>query len=111
LIIDVNKTTTLDAGISMGIGNAPTSNETLMPGVKLNFTSENINKILGGFSGLGLLNLGKVTPDFYMSISALEFLFDRLFDFELFLAISLDVLSFFKMKYRSSVFSKIKPLE
>ena len=75
MIVDINKNNSLNTGISAGIGgeNVPTTTSgTLVPGVDVQLNSSSINRIISSFNGFGLINLGAVTPDFYMSIQALE---------------------------------------
>lgn len=73
MIVDVNSNRTLATGIKAGIGNPPAqSNGTFLPGVNYNMNSSTVNDLINSFNGLGLFNLGKVTPDFYLSIQALE---------------------------------------
>ncbi len=73
MIVDVNSSRTDKAGISMGLSDTPIeTGGTILPGVDLTFGSGSINKILDLFSGTGLANIGKVTPNFYVSIKALE---------------------------------------
>lgn len=73
MIVDVNTNRTLTTGIRAGIGNPPAnSGGTILPGVDYNMNSETVNDLINSFNGLGLFNLGRVTPDFYLSIQALE---------------------------------------
>jgi type IV pilus assembly protein PilQ len=73
IIIDVNKIATVATGITAGLGSAPAETSgTLTPGLNLNLTSDAINEIISGVNGFGILNLGAVTPDFYINLQALE---------------------------------------
>lgn len=73
MIVDVNSNRTLATGIRAGIGSPPAkSNGTFLPGVNYNMNSSTVNDLINSFNGIGLFNLGRVTPDFYLSIQALE---------------------------------------
>lgn len=74
IIADVSDTKTLSTGISAGLGenpNGPTSG-TVSPGIDLNLSTGAINDVVQGVNGLGIINLGNVTPNFYLSLKALE---------------------------------------
>jgi len=75
IIVDVSKSNAINAGIKAGIGgeNAPEkSSGTISPGVQFDLNSQSVNRLISGFNGFGLVNLGKVAPDFYLSIQAME---------------------------------------
>lgn len=73
LIVDVNKSKGVSTGIDAGLGEAPVATSgTILSGVDLTLSSSSVNKLIDGFNGFGWVNLGKVTPQFYMSIKALE---------------------------------------
>ena len=73
MIVDYKKNHTVTTGISAGTGTpSTTSAQTIFPGIDYKLSTESINKILGKFESFGWFNLGKVTPDFYLSIKALE---------------------------------------
>lgn len=73
MILEVSKTTSVSTGVSFGIGDAPTTTSgTVFPNANLNLGATTINKIIGGFKGFGSSNLGKVVPNFYAKIEALE---------------------------------------
>jgi type IV pilus assembly protein PilQ len=70
IIMYVSKSYTISTGIQAGIGEAPTPTQgTLFPGVDLQIGSEEFNKML---DNSGWINLGKVTPNFYVTLKALE---------------------------------------
>ncbi|MCT4581130.1 MAG: type II and III secretion system protein [Flavobacteriales bacterium] len=74
IIADVSDSKTLSTGIQAGLGenpNGPTSG-TVSPGVDLNLSTDAINDVVEGVNGLGILNLGNVAPNFYLSLKALE---------------------------------------
>lgn len=73
IIADVRKSNTLSAGISAGLGTKPAvTGGTLVPQIDLSLNATSINNLISGINGLGIINLGNVTPNFYMTIKALE---------------------------------------
>ncbi len=75
LIIDINKSSTVNTGVSAGLGKNPNTtptNGSVSPGINMEFSPESVNNIINGFNGLGLINLGNVVPQFYISLKALE---------------------------------------
>jgi type IV pilus assembly protein PilQ len=70
IILYVNKTITVATGIEAGLADGPVSTQgTLFPGVDVQVGAGEINKIL---NNMGWINLGQVTPNFYVSLQALE---------------------------------------
>jgi type IV pilus assembly protein PilQ len=73
IIADVRKSNSLSAGISAGLGTAPaTSGGTLLPEYNVTLNSNAINNLITGINGLGIINLGNVTPNFYLNLKAME---------------------------------------
>ena len=74
LLVDYNKTYTKDIGFEMGIGDSPASPSQgkIFPELNYNMDASSINELISGFNGYGLVKLGKVTSNFYMTIQALE---------------------------------------
>ncbi len=73
IIVDVNSSRTTKAGLSMGLSETPVeTGGTILPGLDMTLGSSSINKLLDLFAGTGLANIGKVTPNFYVNIKALE---------------------------------------
>lgn len=74
IIADVRKSNTLSAGISAGLGTkpAPVTNGGVLPQVDLSVNATSINNLISGINGLGIINLGNVTPNFYLTLKALE---------------------------------------
>lgn len=75
LIMDVNDTRSLTTGIKAGLGtdqNITTSNGTVSPGIDVNLSTDAINGAINGVNGLGIVNLGNISPKFYLSIKAME---------------------------------------
>lgn len=82
MIIEVNKTNSFSAGLELGLGENPSSDGgTLLNGSEgngrtggtdLTLGASTINNIIGGLSGIRGGNLGRVVPNFYARIQALE---------------------------------------
>ncbi|MDD2963560.1 MAG: hypothetical protein PHQ65_08415 [Bacteroidales bacterium] len=73
MIIDNQTGYIISTGITAGVGETPaTSGGTILSGVDYTLSGSSINKLLNSFSGFGSANLGKVNPNFYLSIKALE---------------------------------------
>jgi type IV pilus assembly protein PilQ len=73
MVIEINKSATIETGLNMGIGDAPTQTQgQVFPGVDLSVGANTINKVIGGFSGFGSFNMGQVVPNFYLQLKAME---------------------------------------
>ncbi|HEY6162912.1 MAG TPA: hypothetical protein VI112_16905, partial [Bacteroidia bacterium] len=73
IIVDVSNSKTVSTGITAGLGNKPVSTTgTVFPGIDLTLNSSTLNEVISGINGLGILNLGNVTPNFYLTLKALE---------------------------------------
>lgn len=73
MILEVSNSNLVTSGLDLGIGETPTTDSgSLFSGTDLTLGSTSINKIIGGFNGFGSLNIGKVVPNFYARIKALE---------------------------------------
>lgn len=74
IIADVRKSNTISTGISAGIGAKPAgpTTGTIVPQVDLSLNATSINNLISGINGLGVINLGSVTPNFYLTLKALE---------------------------------------
>lgn len=73
IIVNVNDSKTLSTGIEAGLKDKPTATGgKIYPSLDLSLSSSSINNIIEGINGLGFLNLGKVTPNFYVNLKALE---------------------------------------
>ncbi|GAB5400871.1 MAG: general secretion pathway protein GspD [Aureisphaera sp.] len=73
MILEVNRSAITETGISFGIGDKPinTSGE-FFPSGNVTIGAGDVNKIIGNFDNFGSLNLGKVVPNFYLDIKAME---------------------------------------
>lgn len=73
IIADVRKSNVLSAGISAGIGtNTARTTGSLVPDYNVSLNSQSINNLIRGINGLGIINLGAVTPNFYLNLKAME---------------------------------------
>lgn len=73
MIIEVSRSATTETGIEWGIGDAPTTTQGgIFPETDLTLGAKTINKIIGGFDDFGGFNLGKVVPNFFANIKAME---------------------------------------
>ena len=74
MLIDYTNDRTVSAGIKVGVAEdqQQQSGGSLYPELKYHFNSQSVNRLIDNFEGNGFLNLGRVTPNFYMSIQAME---------------------------------------
>lgn len=73
ILIDVKKSRTIKTGISAGLSNdSIQTGGTFLPGFDLTLGSDALNNLLGKLGTNGALNIGTVTPNFYVTLSALE---------------------------------------
>jgi type IV pilus assembly protein PilQ len=75
IIMEVSKSRTVKTGISAGLSDsasAATTSGTFLPGLDVTLSSSTINDFIGGLGVGNIANLGAVTPNFYMTLSALE---------------------------------------
>ncbi|WP_452596851.1 type II secretion system protein GspD [Pontimicrobium sp. MEBiC01747] len=73
MIIEVSRSSTVETGIDWGIGDAPTTTQGgIFPEANIKLGATTINKIIGGFDSFGGFNLGKVVPNFFANIKAME---------------------------------------
>ena len=73
MIVDVNNSNNVTSGIKAGLKTEPTrTSGDLYPELNLNLGANSINSIITGINGLGVVNLGRVTPNFYLSLQMME---------------------------------------
>ncbi|MGV6829985.1 MAG: type II secretion system protein GspD [bacterium] len=73
MIIEVNRSATVDAGVNWGIGTEPTQTQgDLFPETNLTLGAPAINRLIGSFNDFTGFNLGRVGPNFFANIRALE---------------------------------------
>ncbi len=73
MLIEVSNTTAVETGVTWGIGDeAVTTKGSIFPETNITLGASTINKVIGGFKGFGSFNLGKLVPNFYATIKAME---------------------------------------
>lgn len=73
MIVDVQKSNTFAAGISAGLGTKPaTTGGSVIPVSNYTVNANSINDIISSITSFLPLNLGRVTPNFYATINAME---------------------------------------
>ncbi|MGK6353194.1 type II secretion system protein GspD [Parapedobacter sp. DT-150] len=70
-MLDIRKGYNIKTGITAGISDSVRTGGTILPGVDYTFGAASINDFLSRI-GTGAFNLGRVTPNFYVTLSALE---------------------------------------
>ena len=71
-LVDIRKTRTVTTGIKAGVGDSVKTGGTVMPGLNYTFGSGSINDFLNRLGRATSINLGHVTPNFYVNLAALE---------------------------------------
>lgn len=72
-IIDFSDTRTVSAGIEGGLSNKPVATQgTVLGGLDVTLGSSSVNSVFDALSSNGIINLGHVAPNFYLTIQALE---------------------------------------
>lgn len=72
IVIDVQKGRDIQTGVSAGISDSIQSGGTLLPGIDFTLSSTSINSALSALDTRNIVNLGKVNPNFYTTLKALE---------------------------------------
>lgn len=70
-MMDIRKGYNIKTGISAGVSDSVRTGGRVLPGVDYTFGAASINDFLSRI-GTGSFNLGRVTPNFYLTLSALE---------------------------------------
>ncbi|MDT3403743.1 type II secretion system protein GspD [Mucilaginibacter terrae] len=71
-LLDIRKTRTTSTGLKAGISDSVKTGGTVLPGIDYTFGSRSINDFLNKIGKITSTNLGRVTPNFYATLSALE---------------------------------------
>lgn len=71
-LVDVRKGKSVKTGISAGLSDSVKTGGTILPGIDYTFGANSINNFLAKLGRNGSVNLGRVTPNFYVKLSALE---------------------------------------
>ena len=73
IIVETQKKVGSASGVKAGLADEPVvTSGTILPGLDMTFGAESINGLLNALNGFGIINLGLVTPEFYVSLEALE---------------------------------------
>ncbi|OFY66128.1 MAG: hypothetical protein A3H98_11895 [Bacteroidetes bacterium RIFCSPLOWO2_02_FULL_36_8] len=72
IVIDVLRSRTTKSGIKAGIADSIINAGKILPEIDYTLSSEALNKALSAVGNTGIINLGRVTPKFYLSIQASE---------------------------------------
>ncbi len=74
IILDIRKSKNVSTGIMAGIDAQKTTSSysSVFPTLDITLSANSINSIIDGINGTGIVNLGKVTPGFYVSLKASE---------------------------------------
>lgn len=71
-LIDVRKGKSVKTGISAGVSDSIKRGGTVFPGLDYTFGAKSINDFLSRIGRNNSVNLGRVTPSFYVTLSAME---------------------------------------
>lgn len=72
ILMDVRKSKTVETGISMGVSDSISTGGTLLGGLDYTFGAGDVNSFIDRIGLNNVFNLGRVTPNFYLSLKALE---------------------------------------
>ena len=73
IIVQYQKGYDIQTGLQAGIDNQQrTTQGVLFPTSDVTLNSTSVNSLIDAFNGLGVVNLGKVTENFYLNLKALE---------------------------------------
>jgi type IV pilus assembly protein PilQ len=72
IILDVNKSATISTGIKAGLSDTMKTSGTFISGLDVTLNSKTLNDLFTSLNGNGVVNIGKVSPSFYVSLKALE---------------------------------------
>ena len=71
-LVDIRKGKTVKTGIKAGVSDSVKTGGTILPGIDYTFGANSINSFLAKLGNNNSINLGRVTPNFYIGLSALE---------------------------------------
>jgi type IV pilus assembly protein PilQ len=72
IMLDVNRQRSISTGISAGLTDSVKTGGSVLPGFNFNFSSKSINNFLDYLGTNTPINIGRVTPNFYVGLKALE---------------------------------------
>ncbi len=71
-LLDVRKSKSVKTGISAGVADSIKTGGKVLPGIDYTFGAASINDFLSRLGKNNSMNIGRVTPNFYVKLSALE---------------------------------------
>lgn len=71
-LLDIQKGKTIETGITAGISDSVSTGGTLLSGLDFTFGAGSINRFLSQIGSNNSFNLGRVSPNFYLTLKALE---------------------------------------
>lgn len=73
MILDINNSYAVATGIKAGLSTSVTPTAgTIFPNLNMTLSAPSINSVIDGINGVGIVNLGKVTPNFYVNLQLQE---------------------------------------
>ena len=72
IVLDVNKSNTISTGIKAGINDTIKTGGTFLSGLDISMNANTLNELFSSLNGNGIVNIGRVSPNFYVSLKALE---------------------------------------
>jgi type IV pilus assembly protein PilQ len=72
ILMDVKKSKTVETGIKLGVSDSISTGGTILGGLDYTFSSKDINRFIDRIGLNNVFNLGRVTPNFYASLKAIE---------------------------------------
>lgn len=72
ILMDVKKSKTVATGINMGVSDSVKTGGTLLGGIDFTFGARDLNRFIDMIGLNNIFNIGRVTPNFYLSLRALE---------------------------------------
>ncbi len=72
ILMDIKKSKTIETGIKMGVADSIKTGGTLLGGLDFTIGSGSVNRFIQQIGLNNVFNIGRVTPNFYVSLKALE---------------------------------------
>lgn len=72
MIMDIRKGKSVETGISAGMSDSVQTNGQIFPGFNFTFSSRSVNQFLDWLGTNNAVNLGRVKPDFFLTLKAME---------------------------------------
>jgi type IV pilus assembly protein PilQ len=72
ILMDIRKSKTIETGIKLGVSDSVKTGGTLLGGLDFTFGSRDINRFIEQLGLNNVFNIGRVSPNFYASLKALE---------------------------------------